>query len=159
MAKIFGLEIKNRKSFKNAAEKTCYCGDIYYQNKKYGFWSMDYTNGTDIYEFEHTVLDEVVMKFQRKFFGDCSVNLDTVLKFLSDFMNTEEIAEMLFEEGYKSVIVVTEGKHYICVGADSDPENALKEYGDRIRESSLFLTANKKVYANAFGTTQDFIIE
>ena len=64
MAKINGIELKALKSFLDHEGAPCMQGNVYYKGKKLGFWSQDSWGGCDIMDFDASILQPEVLRFQ-----------------------------------------------------------------------------------------------
>lgn len=89
MAKINEIQIKNLKSFVGH-ECDYYQGNVYYKNKKLGFWSQDSMGGADNFYFNTKILEEEIDKFKN------SSYIDRIFK--NNSLNTDENTAILLDK-------------------------------------------------------------
>lgn len=118
MAEIFGISLKNLKSF-IGHEGKCYQGSLYIEGKKIGFWTQDSWGGCDDYmfdkgydwlKFENAVKDRT--KGMKVKYGD--YELDYSASLLMDdlvfLMELEKDLKRSVKKGYNGINC--EGKVY-----------------------------------------------
>ena len=111
MASINGIEIKSLKTFRGHDGTTFLQGNVYYRNKKLGFWSQDAWCGPDLFEFKESILDEEVQKYKKSVPLDDEryrdiISLEILLGDLVRLIQTEKDFKKGLKNGYKAYVNV-----------------------------------------------------
>lgn len=153
---IFGIQVKGVKT-KQGREGEYYCGNVYYNGKKLGFWSQDpYGCIADNFEFDTRQLDEALNKYREYKKYDRSLEsmlLDVVI--LSEYY--KEYTKMIKTSRYKILTVVTDKFDYSVY---SIHHNGMSEVvQDSINKASKKIVNNNLgLVIKHFKSENDFII-
>ena len=139
MARINDVEIKNLKSFMGS-EGWCSQGNVYLNRKKLGFWSQDGRGGSDVFEFDESLLSEAAENFKAGFPDTYAYkefcDAETLMYKLAELKEIETACKKDFRNGYNAVIVVTDSIHQgmLAVASDSSDSELLRKYADVIAD-------------------------
>lgn len=168
MASICGINIINRKSFKDHEGIICYQGELYLSGTRIGFWSDDYMGspwGCLKMEpgYSEAKLKEAVRRERRADERDISDEMDISFELLMKDLNYLENMEDLYKEakasGYIGVLVSTDGFHmdYWRIPAGYQGTDILKEYKEELEKSHRQFFKNGKI-EDKYYTENDFVI-
>lgn len=115
MASINGISIKSLKKFKDHEGVDIYQGNVYYKNKKLGFWSQDAWCGCDNYDFDTSALAGEVERYMQSDMVEDKyreiTDLDILLANLVVLMDDEKMYKKGVKEGYGTLVVADDGCH------------------------------------------------
>lgn len=122
MAKINGFELKGVKEFKGHEGEDCYQGNIYYKNKKVGYFSSSYTMGPMDINFDDREVERIfnetlkayIENFPEQFDGSGLLypELNRMFdgeSFIIELLNIkdwEKLVKKEFKKGYKSAVMI-----------------------------------------------------
>ena len=159
MASIKGIELKNVKTFRGVEYPVNYQGNIYYNNKKLGFWSQDSWGGPDSYDFNTDELDQVA----KDYYGPDSIyGLDCLIDEVLTLKNYEKSYKKAVKEGFITLAVVTDGYSETTIKVPSKvyKEEIIKDYRKYIDQyvdkSTNHIRDNVKIYV--FKSLSDFTL-
>lgn len=117
MASLYGVVIKNLKTFKDHEGMIAYQGDVWFNNKKLGFWSQDSWCGGDHYDFKESLLDVAVDRFKKSSLLEDEyrdiANLDIMLNHLVNLIEQEKEYKKGVKKGYPTYVRATDGFHIL----------------------------------------------
>ena len=164
MAILHGIEIKNRKENTGHEGEVVYSGDLYLRGEYIGKWQEDLIGGPLTYDFDITLIKEALAKYikkSEKVFFDFSPHriLACLISDLNCMINNEKMVRSFLEEGYKSIILVTDGYHFIWTGTMEPPEHTIEKNPKAVEASKKYLSPEIKPIVQVFSSLEDFIIE
>lgn len=99
MATINGVGVRNIKEFVGHGGEPLLQGSVYYKGRRLGNWSQDFSGGSDIMDFDESVLEESVLKVVSTLSGELS-EYYSVLSLLLDVATVANMAkEYKYYEG------------------------------------------------------------
>lgn len=180
MAKIYGVELKAVKRFVGH-EGYCYQGNVYKDGKKVGFWSQDSRGGCDEYEFDTSILNDVINKmkkslyYQRRFIEPehrkTNIPIEQLYEFLdedtlmNDLLNLREdesIYKKNAKQGYPITVIITDGYHiYMVAFSEKASEDYIAEEIKKIKAAEIkkgTFFKNAHIETKVYRSFDDFVI-
>lgn len=164
MASLYGVVIKNLKTFKDHEGMIAYQGDVWFNNKKLGFWSQDSWCGSDHYDFKESLLDAVVNRFKKSSLLEDKyrdiANLDIMLNHLVNLIEQEKEYKKGVKKGYPTYVRATDGFHILGyytrqLAADVKKDEYYQSFLEKCN-TTMFKDWNKQV--NIYDNIENFNI-
>lgn len=142
MASINGITIKSLKKFRGHEGEELFQGNVYFNNKKLGFWSQGDWGGPDTFDFNMTALNSACKDFQKghpqnsKYYDI----LDDASVFMGELVNFIELTSRFksyFKKGYKTIITLF-GKnqtYWIASASDLTDNELFKKYSEQLSKA------------------------
>ena len=178
MASINGISVKKLTKFLGHEGEECFQGNLYLGNKKIGFWSQDSWGGPDniIMDsgYSEKLLNEAIIKLNPdkalnggKDGGTFVLNYDLefVMYDLLCLHEYEKIFKKAFSEGYRGVLIATDGFHQSIWKlpnkyADLSDEELFESMHEQIQEvkKSFFQNSPERHSVKVYRSFDDFNI-
>lgn len=142
MAKIKGIELRNIRDFRGHEGEPLTQGDVYYKNKKVGFYSQDSWGGPDIFNLDYDLDKDLVKEI-----NDIVNNYDggVLFKKFDDLYNQHYNVNFNYEQkGYEYL--------FMDLLQLMEHEETYKEYSKKFGTDNIAIIYkdlfNKAVYGN-----------
>ena len=116
MASINNISIKSLKKFKDHEGININQGNVYYKNKKLGFWTQDSWGGPDHFGFNTDVLDGEFEKYRNSDMVEDRfreyIELGSLFASLVDLMEDEKLYKKWAKQGCGTMVAACDGYHY-----------------------------------------------
>ena len=158
MASINGISIKSLKNFRDHEGFTIHQGNVYYRNRKLGFWSQDSWGGGDLFEFDHHILDGEVEKYRKSDlvideYRDI-VDLEIMLGDIVHLIEDEKLYKKGAKDGFVTMVLADNSYRMEAYATTLDKQRVLKS-----KDYKEFVKDHDGWKVTIFGSVDDFNIE